>query len=84
MKTVVIFFGVLGAIKSQDCFSHVNLGKSIDELLITKSSVTEECVNQLKFLDESLNDKSSSWASDSELKVPMKFKWFLSVSFDFQ
>jgi hypothetical protein len=69
MKTVVIFFGVLGAIKSQNCFSHLNLGKSINELLIAESSVTEECVNQLKLLDETLNDKSSSWAHDSELKV---------------
>lgn len=68
MKTVVIILCSLNVITSQDVFSRDKLNNSISKLEITNSLPAEKCVNQLKLLDESLNDESVSWASDSEFK----------------
>lgn len=67
MKSVVIILCSLDAINSLKEISPGNLKNAIKELLKSDNSVPHVCVDQLKFLADSLNNKKP-WAKDSELK----------------
>lgn len=66
MRTVVIVLCALKATNSQIDFSQDLFKSSIDQLEIDENLRTQECVSQLKLLDESFRSEKS-WAVDSEL-----------------
>lgn len=65
MKAVVIILCVLNLINSHETFLLEKLEISINELVKSDNSVSQECADQLKFLVESFKNEES-WASNSE------------------